>query len=65
MRITNLERAAQIAREMPCLEQIRKDLSNNMDVVVGERVLPRSVIPNLMAAVNAEINRLRKEVEDL
>ena len=65
MKIANLERAAQIARDLPTLEAIRADLSRDEDVVVGEHMLPRCVYHNLIAAVNAEINIMRKEVEGL
>lgn len=65
MKIANLERAAQIARELTALEAIRSELSRDTDVVVGDYVLPRCVYHNLIAAVNAEINMMRKEVEGL
>ena len=65
MKITNLERAAQIARDLPILEAIRKDLSGGTDVIIGERLLPRCVHHNLIAIINSEINRLRDEVKQL
>lgn len=65
MKIANLERAAQIARDLPTLDAIRTDLSKDVDVMVGDRILPRCVYHNLIAAVNAEINLMRKEVEQL
>ena len=65
MKPQNLERAGQIARELPVLKMIRKDLSQGKEVIVGERVLPRCVVSNLIAAVNAEINRMEKEIETL
>jgi hypothetical protein len=65
MKIANLERAAQIARDLPTLEAVRKELSGDTDVVVGDYILPRCVYHNLIAAVNAEINIMRKEVESL
>ena len=65
MKFANLERAAQIARDLPALEAIRSDLSADADVIIGERILPRCVYHNLIAAVNAEINLMRKEVEQL
>lgn len=65
MKIANLERAAQIARDLPTLEAIRSDLSADTDVVVGDYILPRCVYHNLIAAVNAEINLMRREVENL
>ena len=65
MKFANLERAAQIGRDLPQLEAIRKELSANAEVFVGDRLLPRCVYHNLMAIINAEINRMRKEVETL
>ena len=65
MKFSNLERAAQIAHDLPQLELIRKDLSNDVDVTIGDRLLPRCVYHNLMAAVNLEINKMKDEVGSL
>lgn len=65
MKFGNLERAAQIAHDLPTLEAVRKELSGDADVIIGDYILPRCIRHNLIAAVNSEINRMRKEVEEL
>ena len=70
MNIKNLERAAQIAEQLPLLERARNILSKS-DSSVGvlgteERVvLPHTINYNVLSAVNAEINLLKKEVGEL
>lgn len=67
----NLQRAKEIAEQLPALEEARKILSDapNARVCVGKNTmdveLPTSVNFNLLGVVNAEINRLKEETKEL
>ena len=77
MNIKNLERAKEIAEQLPALEQARSLLSqqNTYIQVVGEpkqgcsqptRVtLPHITNYNVVTVLNAEINRLKEEAKGL
>lgn len=70
MKLSNLKRAAEIADYLPDLKQARSALSRNeADVIItmGEThtELPHILHPNLIAIINAEINRTEKEVGTL
>ena len=70
MKYANLQRAVEIAAAMPALERARELLSDEGAVVLvrcgmKEALLPRCVNMNVAAVVNAEMNRMRKEVEEL
>ena len=70
MQYKNLERAGEIARDLPLLQEARRYLSHPDGVVVvrcdeDEMELPRCVNMNVVNAINLVVNSLRKEVEDL
>ena len=71
MEIKNLDRAAQIADELPRLEKARKMLSEmgdttRVEVVDIETVeLPHSMNFNIFSVLNMEINRLKEEAKKL
>lgn len=75
----NLKRAAEIARDLPKLEQARKMLSNidgstkvtvtdekkGMLEPIEQVELPHSVHMNIINILNLEINSLREEAKKL
>lgn len=74
MEIKNLDRAAQIADELPRLEKARKMLSEMGDTTKVEVVdiettvtveLPHSMNFNISSVLNMEINRLKEEAKKL
>lgn len=79
MEIKNLKRAAEIARDLPKLEQARKMLSNidgstkvtvtdekkGMLEPIEQVELPHSVHMNIINILNLEINSLREEAKKL
>lgn len=71
MNIKHLERAAQISKELPKLEEARKILSQQssfIEVHDGNCAvveLPQSMKYNLSAQINVEINKLKEEVAKL
>lgn len=71
MEIKNLDRAAQIADELPRLEKARKMLSEmgdttRVEVVDIETVeLPHSMNFNIISVINMEINSLKEEAKKL
>ena len=71
MEIKNLERAAQIADELPRLEKARKMLSEMGDTtkVMVEDIdtveLPHSMNFNIISVLNMEINSLKEEAKKL
>lgn len=71
MEIKNLDRAAQIADELPRLEKARKMLSEmgyttRVEVVNIETVkLPYSMNFNIISVLNMEINSLKEEAKKL
>lgn len=71
MEIKNLERAAQIADELPRLEKARKMLSEMGDTtkVVVEDIdtveLPHSMNLSIISVLNIEINSLKEEAKKL
>lgn len=71
MEIKNLDRAAQIADELPRLEKARKMLSEmgyttRVEVVNIETVkLPHSINFNIISVLNMEINSLKEEAKKL
>ena len=73
MNIKNLERAREIAEQLPALEDARTILSSCKAVVMvstdGKEMnsvtLPRNVNYNIVTVLNAEINRLKEETKGL
>ena len=71
MNIKNLERAKEIAEQLPALEEARSILSDtgNARVFVGKNTvdveLPKNVNYNIITVLNAEINRLKEEAKTL
>ena len=75
MEYKNLRRAAEIAQQLPPLMKARSILSKEKckltltgiaDKEYEETVeLPRSVVPNILAALNKDIKELKSEVEGL
>lgn len=71
MNIKHLERAAQIHKELPKLEDARRVLSQQssfIEVHDGNNhivELPQSMKYNLTAQINVEINKLKEEVAKL
>lgn len=72
MNIKHLERAAQISKELPKLEEARRVLSQQqssfIEVHDGNNhvvELPQSMKYNLTAQINVEINKLKEEVAKL
>ena len=70
MKISNLERAATIQRELPALKDAKTLLSSEASYILacqgGHQIeLPRCIIPHLLRAIHYEINNLEKEVASL
>ena len=70
MKRCNLERAAEISRDLPVLQTVRAWLSNGEPSVTIEyhqeqRVLPTCMKHHLLNALNVEINKMEKEIETL
>ena len=71
MNVKNLERAGEIAKQLPVLEEARKALSNQATLVrivppQGKTIdLPHNTMYNILSVINAEINRLKEEVATL
>ena len=71
MKFSNLQRAAEIAAMLPDLEEARKALSDDtasLVVIHKGKSLPLPTAPmrhNLLNLLNVEINRMRKEVDEL
>lgn len=71
MNIKNLERAAQISKELPKLEEARRVLSQQQSFIEvhdgnnGVIELPLSTKYNVVAQINVEINKLKEEVKEL
>jgi hypothetical protein len=71
MNIKNLERAGQIAAELPVLEEARKAMSDESSEVevtnngCAVAVLPKRVNYNIVGILNSEINRLKEELKEL
>lgn len=70
MNIKNLQRAAEINEELTLLKAARPLVSKeDAQVIVRaggvEAVLPRTLIYNVSAAMNAAINMAEKEVKEL
>ncbi len=70
MNIKNLERAKEIAEQLPALEEARRILSTgNGRVFAGQNTvdveLPKCINMNVIAAINAEINKLKEETANL
>lgn len=68
--IKNLERIAEIARDLPALEDARSMLSQaECEVMVTDQstnvTLPHSLKMNIINAVNVEINSLKEELKQL
>jgi len=68
--IKNLERIAEIARDLPALEEARSMLSQaECEVMVTDQstnvTLPHSLKMNIINAVNVEINSLKEELKQL
>lgn len=71
MNISNLQRAAQLAQEIPDIDEARKALASDKSVVKvvtskGEIInIPNSVRMNIINVLNCEYERLREEVKKL
>ena len=71
MNIKNLERAAEISRQLPALEEARRLLSGDGAYVIiikdgkEELPLPKSFKFNVLSQLNADINRMKEEVKGL
>lgn len=71
MNIKHLERAAQISKELPKLEETRRVLSQQQSFIEvhdghnGVIELPLSMKYNIVAQINVEINKLKEEVAKL
>lgn len=71
MNIKNLERAAQISKELPKLEEARRVLSQQQSFIEvhdgnnGVIELPLPIKYNLIGLINLEINKLKEEVKEL
>ena len=71
MQINNLQRAAQLAEEIPGIDRARKALASEkasvrvVDANGLEYTLPRSVRHNILNILNCEYERLREEVRNL
>ena len=77
MNIKNLQRAAEIAEQLPALEEARKLLlqqDTHVHVVAAPKqgcsqptkiVLPHITNYNVVTVLNAEINRLKEEAQKL
>ena len=71
MNISNLQRAAQLAQELPNIDQARKALADDKAAVKvvtskGEIInIPDSVRINVINILNCEYERLREEIKRL
>ena len=71
MNISNLQRAAQLAKELPDIDSARKALASEsatvkVVTVKGEIIpIPDSVRLNIINVLNCEYERLREEVKRL
>ena len=70
MKLGNLQRAAELAADIPALREARTILSQEGASLMasrgGERaVLPRELHANVIAVINATINRLEEEAKTL
>ncbi len=71
MNISNLQRAAQLAQDIPDIDEARKALASDKSVVEvvtskGEIInIPNSVRMNIINVLNCEYERLREEVRKL
>jgi hypothetical protein len=71
MNISNLQRAKELAEEIPTLDKARKALSSDKATIrivteQGEIItLPHSVRHNILNILNCEYERLREEVKRL
>lgn len=77
MNIKNLERAREIAEQLPALEEARNLLSQedtHIQVVAAPKqgcsqpksvTIPHNTNYNVMSVINAEINRLKEEAKGL
>lgn len=68
--MSNLQRAGELAEMIPTLRQARSLLSADGATVTvrkgqEEVLLPRAVTPNIIAIINAELNRATEEVARL
>ena len=71
MNISNLQRAAEIAEQLPALDKARKALADaattmRLETAAGDVVtLPQSVRHNVLNIINCEYERLREEARSL
>lgn len=70
MNINNLERAKEIAIDMPILNEARKMLSDQesrIQIVLHEKTvtIPQKLVYNVINVLNCEYERLREEVKKL
>ena len=71
MNISNLQRAAQLAQDIPDIDEARKALASDKSVVEvvtskGEIInIPNSVRMNIINVLDCEYERLREEVRKL
>ena len=70
--IKNLDRIAEIARDLPRLEEARKMLAENDTQVEvyqentdGMVILPSQIKYNVINAINVEINKQKEELKGL
>ena len=70
--IKNLDRIAEIARDLPRLEEARKMLAENdtqvevyQDTTDGMVILPSQIKYNVINAINVEINKQKEELKRL
>lgn len=71
MNISNLQRAAQLAQDIPDIDEARKALASDKSMIEvvtskGEIInIPNSVRMNIINVLNCEYERLREEVRKL
>lgn len=70
--IKNLDRIAEIARDLPRLEEARKMLAENdtqvevyQEKTDGMVILPSKIKYNVINAINVEINKQKEELKRL
>ncbi len=70
--IKNLDRIAEIARDLPRLEEARKMLAENdtqvevyQEKTDGMVILPSQIKYNVINAINVEINKQKEELKGL
>ena len=70
--IKNLDRIAEIARDLPRLEEARKMLAENdtqvevyQEKTDGMVILPSHIKYNVINAINVEINKQKEELKGL